>query len=174
MEDMKEELIEKINNAETTEELEEIEKQIDELKEKVEEAPAEEKHAEEPAEASCDDKAEEKEEEPAESISLEEEKSLLHSVLDKKVKSMEERKMNKNTEYRNAFLKRLQGKALSEEEQRALTTSTSSAGYAIPTETLDRIEEVLKIEAPLYDEVERLNINGYLNIPVEDTVNDAS
>ena len=38
-------------------------------------------------------------------------------------------------EYRNAYLKRLQGKELSAMEERAMTTVSGSVGNAIPTQT---------------------------------------
>lgn len=40
-------------------------------------------------------------------------------------------------EYRSAFFKRLQGRSLAEEEQRAMTSASASAGAAIPTVTMD-------------------------------------
>lgn len=91
----------------------------------------------------------------------------------------EERKMDKenilNTEeYRSAFFKRLQGRELTAEEQRAMTTAESSVGAAVPTTTLNRIEENLRQTSALYNLVDVLNIPGYLSIPKEDTVNDAS
>lgn len=92
--------------------------------------------------------------------------------------SKEERKVGENIleteEYRMAFLKKLQGKELNEEEKRAMTTAESSVGAAIPTTTLNRIEEMLRQTSALYNLVDVLNIPGYLSIPVEDTVNDAS
>lgn len=77
-------------------------------------------------------------------------------------------------EYRMAFLKRLQGRELNEEEKRAMTTAESSVGAAVPTTTLNRIEEMLRQTSALYNLVDVLNIPGYLSIPVEDTINDAS
>lgn len=87
---------------------------------------------------------------------------------------MEERNIFETEEYRSAFLKRLQGKELNEKEERAMTTAISSVGAAIPTTTLNRIEEMLRQTSALYNLVDVLNIPGYLSIPVEDTVNDAS
>ena len=90
----------------------------------------------------------------------------------------EERKVEENIldtkEYRMAFLKKLQGKDLNEEEKRAMTTAESSVGAAIPTTTLNRIEEMLRQTSALYNLVDVLNIPGDLSIPIEDTVNDAS
>lgn len=79
-----------------------------------------------------------------------------------------------SAEYRSAFLKRLQNKPLSEAEQRAMTTAQNSVGTGVPTTTLNRIDENLRQTSALYNEVEVLNIPGYLSIPKEDVTNDAS
>lgn len=55
-----------------------------------------------------------------------------------------------------------------------MTTATTSTGTTIPTTTLNKIEEMLRQTSALYNMVDVLNIPGYLSIPVEDTVNDAS
>ena len=89
-------------------------------------------------------------------------------------KMEEEKNILETAEYRSAFLKKLQGKKLSEKEERAMTTATSSVGAAIPTSTLNRIEEMLRQTSALYNQVDVLNIPGYLAIPVENTVNDAA
>lgn len=89
-------------------------------------------------------------------------------------KMEEEKNILETAEYRSAFLKKLQGKKLSEKEERAMTTATSSVGAAIPTSTLNRIEEMLRQTSALYNQVDVLNIPGYLAIPVEDTVNNAA
>jgi len=47
-------------------------------------------------------------------------------------------------EYRSGYLKRLQGKMLTEAEERALTTASDSAGAAVPTETLNMIIDKLR------------------------------
>lgn len=98
-------------------------------------------------------------------------------VIEKPIKEkrkMEEKNIYETEEYRSAFLKKLQGKELNEEEERAMTTATTSTGAAIPTTTLNKIEEMLRQTSALYSMVDVLNIPGYLAIPVEDTVNDAS
>lgn len=89
-------------------------------------------------------------------------------------KDMEEKNILETKEYRSAFLKRLQGKELNEEEKRAMTTAQSSVGSAIPTTTLNRIDEKLRQTSALYNEVEVLNIGGYLSIPKEKATNEAS
>lgn len=95
------------------------------------------------------------------------------------IKKEEERKMDEKNiletpEYRSAFLKRLQGKPLNEAEQRAMTTAQNSVGAGIPTTTLNRIEEKLRQTSALFNEVEVLNIAGYLSIPKENVTNEAS
>lgn len=87
---------------------------------------------------------------------------------------IEEKNILETEEYRNAFLKRLQGKELNDIEKRAMTTAEGSVGAAIPTTTLNRIEENLRQTSALYNLIDVLNIPGYLAIPKEDTVNDAS
>lgn len=92
----------------------------------------------------------------------------------KEERKMEEKNIYETEEYRSAFLKKLQGKKLNEKEERAMTTATTSTGTTIPTTTLNKIEEMLRQTSALYNMVDVLNIPGYLSIPVEDTVNDAS
>ena len=57
---------------------------------------------------------------------------------------MERNEIFATEEYRSAFFKRLQGKPLTEEEQRAMTSASTSAGAAIPTVTMDKIFGQLK------------------------------
>ena len=89
-------------------------------------------------------------------------------------KKMDEKNILETAEYRSAFLKRLQGKKLNDEEQRAMTTASESVGSAIPTTTLNRIEEKLRQTSALFNQVEVLNIPGYLSIPQEKITNEAS
>lgn len=162
----KEELRKRLENAKP-EELEEIRKEVEALKNiKVEEEKTE--------------KIDERNLLKGAIESLEERNVNLSNakVIEKPKK--EERKMEEEkniletAEYRSAFLKKLQGKKLSEKEERAMTTATSSVGAAIPTSTLNRIEEMLRQTSALYNQVDVLNIPGYLAIPVEDTVNNAA
>lgn len=88
--------------------------------------------------------------------------------------AVEERKdMEKNytvdsAEYRNAWLKNLMGKELDVEERAAITGTD-----AIPTETLNKIINVLKDNA-LLGKIDMLQIPGYVKIPVYATNNDAT
>lgn len=84
----------------------------------------------------------------------------------------EERKMSyevNTVEYRDAFLKNLQGKELSAEERTAL----ASAGAVIPTEMQNKIWDKLR-ENPLIAEIDMLHIPGYVTLPRAKTINDAN
>lgn len=92
----------------------------------------------------------------------------------------EARKMNQeedvrnSKEYRSAFLKKLQRKELTDEEERALTTGTSSVGAVIPTITQNLIIEKVFQNAPLLEEITLLRVDGNVTFAVESTVNDAA
>lgn len=87
--------------------------------------------------------------------------------LDNKVVVIEDKVSSK--EYRNAFLKKLQGKELTRQENALVT-----AAGAIPTQTLNKIIEKMEYIAPIIGKVDLSFIPSNLSIPVEDTVNDAS
>lgn len=76
-------------------------------------------------------------------------------------------------EYRSAYLKRLRNLELSELEERAFTSASSSAGPAIPKQTADEIIRKLKQRAPLLNEITLLQVNGNVSFAVEGTINDA-
>ena len=85
----------------------------------------------------------------------------------------EKREMEKNysidsVEYRDAWLKNLMGKELNVEERSAITGTD-----AIPTETLNKIINVLK-ENALLGKIDMLQIPGYVKIPIYATNNDAN
>lgn len=85
----------------------------------------------------------------------------------------EKREMEKNysidsVEYRDAWLKNLMGKELNAEERAAITGTD-----AIPTETLNKIINVLK-ENALLGKIDMLEIPGYVKIPIYATNNDAT
>lgn len=100
------------------------------------------------------------------------------TVIEKHEERKEENREMENIlatkEYRSAFLKKLMGKELNEAELRAMTTAANSVGSAVPTTTLNMIEEKLRQTSALYPHVTVLSIPGYLTIPVEGTTNDAS
>ena len=84
----------------------------------------------------------------------------------------EERKMNyevNSPEYREAYLKNLQGKELSAEERTAL----AHGDYAIPQITADKIWGKLELY-PLLNAVDVMHIPGTVVLPVEGTVNAAN
>jgi HK97 family phage major capsid protein len=72
-----------------------------------------------------------------------------------------------STEYRNAWIKNLQGKALTETEKRAYA-STDSAN-AIPTMTSEKFFEKLKKLAPMINEITLLRVAGNLKFVTEGT-----
>ena len=85
-------------------------------------------------------------------------------------KKMEEIRFAVNSpEYREAFLKNLQGKDLSAEERTALAGGT----YAIPTQTMNEIIHRLELN-PLLAAIDITNIPGYVTYPTESVVNDAN
>lgn len=77
-----------------------------------------------------------------------------------------------SNEYRSAYLKRLQGKALNDEEKRAFTTVEGSAGAVIPTQTMNKIIEKLEQYGVILPLVTPLAIPSNVTIPVEDVTND--
>lgn len=163
--------------------LEEIKKKLEEILTKLE---GNEDLSEE--EITALEKEEEKLEEEKKSLIAKAEK---RSLTLKKIKrglgeeveineKKEERKMNQeedvrnSKEYRSAFLKKLQRKELTDEEERALTTGTSSVGAVIPTITQNLIIEKVFQNAPLLEEITLLRVDGNVTFAVESTVNDAA
>ena len=71
-------------------------------------------------------------------------------------------------EYRNAYLKRLQGKELDAEERAAVTASA-----AIPTITMNKIIGVLEL-TPIIAAVDVSYIEGNVTFPAENSINEAS
>ena len=93
------------------------------------------------------------------------------TVVEKFEEKKEERKMYdiSSKEYRNAWLADKMGREISAEER----TAISAASAVIPTITLNEIEA--KVENnDILRRVNLMNIPGYVKIPVEDTINDAS
>ena len=82
--------------------------------------------------------------------------------------NMENRFAVNTPEYREAFLKKLQGKELTAEERAAVTATA-----AIPTQTMNEIVHKLELN-PLIAAVDLTHIPGYVTYPAEDTVNDAA
>lgn len=72
-------------------------------------------------------------------------------------------------EYRNAWLKKLQGKDLTQQENAVVTASG-----AIPTDTLNKVVSLMEYIAPILSKIDLSFIPASLSIPVEQTLNDAS
>lgn len=77
-----------------------------------------------------------------------------------------------SVEYRNAFFKTIAGVKLTDSEKRAMTTGTSSAGYAVPTLTMNKIYEKIENESVVYNLVTVSHLRGNVVIPIEGTTND--
>ena len=89
----------------------------------------------------------------------------------KKIINTEVKSMNyevSSPEYRDAFLRNLQGKELNAEERAAVTATA-----AIPTQTMNQIVGKLELN-PLIAAVDVTNIPGYVTYPAEGTINDAA
>lgn len=77
-------------------------------------------------------------------------------------------------EYRSAYLKHLRGIELTDLEERAMTSASSSAGPVVPTQTVNKIISKLHQYAPLLDRIELLGVPGYVKVPAEGTTIDAA
>ena len=99
--------------------------------------------------------------------------TIQSSAVEIPVKSDEQRRSYgiDSVEYRNAFFKTLAGVKLNESEKRAMTTNTSSAGYAIPTSTINKIYEKIENESVIYNLVTVSHLRGDVVIPIEDVTN---
>ena len=107
----------------------------------------------------------------------EEEKKESERNMEKLLKyreDMDAREIPQTEEYRSAFFKRLRRMELNEVEQRAMTSASSSAGAAIPTQTMDMILGQLAEPSTLLNSVTMLNIPDLLSLPVESTTTDAN
>ena len=134
-----------VEEAETTEQVEELEKEVDALNEEETQIEAQEKEKEEADE-------------------MEEKKSAVKEI------EMEERKMENKKEYRELYLSSLMGKQLDEEERSILVAEDG----AIPTETQNTIFEKLVKKAPMLDEITLLNVKGNVSFYVEGTRTDGA
>jgi HK97 family phage major capsid protein len=96
-------------------------------------------------------------------------------VEERKVENkMEEQNIFSTAEYRSGYLKKLQGKKLTDVEERALTSASNSVGAAIPTTTQDLVMERLEQSAPLLQEIELLRVDGNVTFAVEADRTDAN
>jgi len=87
---------------------------------------------------------------------------------------MERDEILSTPEYRSAYLKRLQGKPLTEVEERALTTAAGSAGAAVPTQTLNMIIDKLRQTSALFPRINVSYVPGNLSLVVADAKNAAA
>jgi HK97 family phage major capsid protein len=94
-------------------------------------------------------------------------------VEERGVEKMEREQFLASAEYRSAFFKNLQGKSLSEVEQRALTTASGSAGGAVPTQTLNQIIDKLRQTSALYNYITVSFVPGNLSFVVANAKNAA-
>lgn len=101
----------------------------------------------------------------------EERKALEAKIISEPTETIEIEKTEEKSmsvDYRSAFLKKLMGKELNEEERTAVVATA-----AIPTETMNKIVGILEA-SPLYTAVDVTYIPGYVTYPAESTVNDAA
>ena len=77
-------------------------------------------------------------------------------------------------EYRSAFFKKLRRLELTETEKRAFSSSASSAGAVIPTQTANEIIKKLKQHAPLLGEITLLQVAGNVKFAIENAKADAA
>lgn len=147
LEELKAETAEEKRDALSTDELEERVKEMEAITAEIE--------ARKAAAAEEERKAEEMANKPGEKIFEED-------------KKMEKRFAVNSPEYREAFLKKLQGKELTAEERAAVVATA-----AIPTQTMNLIVGKLELN-PLIAAVDLTHIPGYVTYPAEDTINDAS
>lgn len=153
----------------TLPEVEEINDKLDEISEEVKDADTEEK-----VEALEEQVSELEEEKRSLIESAEKRAETLKKVIEKKdaadikeaADEREENNMDNEKTYRSAYFKKLMRKELTEEEQRALSTSTTAT---IPTETSDKIFEKAIQIVPLLNEIELFHVKGNLKFAVETT-----
>lgn len=92
----------------------------------------------------------------------------------KNFEGMERDEILSTPEYRSAYLKKLQGKPLTEVEERALTTAANSAGAAVPTQTLNKIIDKLRQTSALFPYINVSYVPGRLSLVVANAKNAAT
>lgn len=181
IEERKVELQNKINEAKSQEELEELRNQVEEISKEIPEEEKEEITQEEERSLIADTKEIEKRDVKNLKIFKEEEK-------------MEERKYTiADKEYRSAWAKRLMGLGedkFTEEEKRALgdavgTTALTfvasaegaqginNGGLFIPTEVRMELMELINKESPIFRDVRKLQVAGNVDLPYLFAADDA-
>lgn len=190
IEERKKELAGKIQDAASSEELEELRSQVDEINNEV---PVEEQPPEEEQEVT-EEASEEVTKSEEEVVEAEEERKLIRVGTEEIIpieKVEEERTMNKYDIEARAFAKRLMNKELDEEEQRALgdavgTTATSytasaadaqginNLGLYIPKSIRLELEERARQESPIYNGIRKLRVRGNVDVPYLYAADDAA
>lgn len=169
------ELEQKIEEAKTTEELNEIAEEVEAIKE---EAPAEE------VKPATEEVVEEVKEEVVDERALIRDSSEeLTPILNfKEERKMEKKYTRASEEYRSAWAKTLMGIELDEEEKRALgdaigTTATTyvasasgtqginNVGLFIPTSIIVALNERAENESPIWRDIRKYQVNGNVNVP---------
>ncbi len=87
---------------------------------------------------------------------------------------MTKEEVQASAEYRSGYLKRLQGKDLTDAEKRALTNASNSAGAAVPTQTLNSIIDKLRQSSVLFNRVAVSYVPGNLSFVVANAKNAAA
>lgn len=87
---------------------------------------------------------------------------------------MERADVFSTVEYRSAYFKTMQGRDLTAEEKRAMTSAAESGGAAIPTKTMNMILGQIKESPTVLNLITVLNIPELVSLPVENLVNDAT
>lgn len=151
----KSELLQKVAEAKSQEEMAELRKEVEAINKEV----PEERNATEVV---------------AEEVANLEERNVTTNIEERKEeKEMELNKDNvlESTEYRSAYFKKMLGKALNESEERAY--ALAGVEGALPVETQNSIIEKAKKIAPMLNEVTLLNVPGAVKFAVEGVTNPA-
>ena len=77
-------------------------------------------------------------------------------------------------EYRSAFFKTMQGKDLTADEKRSMSSAAESGGAAIPTKTMNMIMGQITESHTILNLITVLNIPELISLPIENLVNDAA
>lgn len=175
--------------------LEEVEKEISELKAEEDsinadlEAAAKEEEAKEAAkekeQAAVAEKEESKAEERRNAAKDIESRKITGTKIEKEERNMNEQFGVSSKEYRSAWAKKLMGLSedkFTEEEKRALgdavtTTATTfvaatadangvnNGGLLIPTSVREEILEIIEKESPIFRDIRKLQVNGNIDLP---------
>jgi HK97 family phage major capsid protein len=93
---------------------------------------------------------------------------------ERKFENMSREEVLDSKEYRNAFLKRLLGKKLTEVEERAYSSAHDSAGAVIPTQTASTLFDKMTKIAPMLNEITLLRVAGNLKFAVQNVRGEAA